>query len=243
MGSKKIVVIVLIELMLCAGLLGIGYRLIDLNNDLHALTDQTDRKLRQSADRIATIESYIQSLPLAHQIKSIDGFLPSIEQRLDLVERQINSLRVRKEKKSVERPINKVKHAESGKEIDSTQQKVVLGQSVQMLYDGEGGRSDWGESLAAEIIEAFPNTPFFSNYGGNLAIDCKQTTCKLEWSMPHLNSLSPQDRDEMLAMTEYELLALAARDSAQVGRFNIRWKMENGRPRVAVFFARKGQAR
>jgi len=105
-------------------------------------------------------------------------------------------------------------------------------------YDHEWSQSDWGKSAADAIDAAIPKHPFFSRYGGDFVTDCKMTTCRIEWWLPNTSQLSAGEREELLSMARYEMLALAAGNASEVGQLSTEWALEGPAPRIATIFKR-----
>lgn len=105
-------------------------------------------------------------------------------------------------------------------------------------YDHEWSQSDWGKSAADAIDAAIPKHPFFSRYGGDFVTDCKTTTCRVEWWLPNTDQMSAGEREELLSMARYEMLALAAANASEVGQLSTEWALEGSSPRIATIFKR-----
>jgi hypothetical protein len=106
-------------------------------------------------------------------------------------------------------------------------------------YEREWGQSGWGRSAADAIEQAIPDHPFFGRYDGSFVTDCKEKTCRVEWLFPRLEELSAEDRDELLSMARYEMLALAAANATDVGQLTTDWTMENEFPTSIITTFRK----
>ena len=243
MGSGWTRGLALTGVVLAGGMFGVGYGLVQLNAS-RTLAEQVYDRLSQNSERIEKIESLVLELENQHRnisttpsSNSQEKLPQALNQRLDSLERTVDKLTAEKQL-----AVNQSRAEESDKRDDrsafSFDQNVVPNQSVSMLHDEEWGQSAWGEASAAEITQAFPNEPFFSKYGGDLVADCKQTTCKLEWFIPNVGSLTPDERETMLAMTNYELMALAARYASDVGVLDTQWELEGNQPRVILHFKR-----
>jgi len=105
-------------------------------------------------------------------------------------------------------------------------------------YDHEWNQSDWGKAAADAIDAAVPKHPFFSRYGGDFVTDCRMTTCRVEWFLPNMDQLSAGDREELLSMARYEMLALAAANASDVGQLSTEWALEGSAPRIETTFKR-----
>jgi hypothetical protein len=106
---------------------------------------------------------------------------------------------------------------------------------VLTTHASESGVSPWAEQTAFAVENQYASAPFFGRFGGDLSTDCRQTTCKLEWSMPPAESLAPEDADMIRSFAHYELAALAAAEGRPLGQFDIEWDTSGATPSVAVY--------
>jgi hypothetical protein len=105
-------------------------------------------------------------------------------------------------------------------------------------YRNDRGESQWGMGAEERIRERYDIDPYFARLGGSLTTACRQQTCKLQWSLPDLDTLSADDRHEALTKAEYQLMALAAQSGAQPSRMSTEWSGNENQPRVSLFFSR-----
>jgi hypothetical protein len=120
---------------------------------------------------------------------------------------------------------------------------VDQGDPLSLEFEREWGQSNWGRAAADAIEAAVPEHPFFSRYGGELATDCREQTCRVEWIPPLLSDLPEQDREQLLSMARYEMLALAARNASEVGEMTTEWAGEGESLMITTTFKKSKTAR
>lgn len=103
----------------------------------------------------------------------------------------------------------------------------------------EVGQSAWGEVVAETMDLAFTEAPFFSENGGRLTVDCRQSSCKADWYVPNIDDLGETDYYRMMSLAEYELLALAANATTETGRLQTVSRVDSKQPHISVLFERK----
>ena len=116
--------------------------------------------------------------------------------------------------------------------------ELDLGPTLHEAFQQDWKRSAWGQSTARAIGQGFENSSFFSQYDGEAKTDCRRSTCLVEWVLPDLSGMSPTEQEEMLAMLDYELLALVVRGAGQVGELNTMWNATEDGTSIAVIFER-----
>ncbi len=109
---------------------------------------------------------------------------------------------------------------------------------VSVAYQAERGQSEWGASAQESIQAQYGTNGFFANYGGSLATSCKQRTCRVEWALPELDTLSPEELPEVRGMAEIQLMALAAKNASQTGPMSVEWSGGENQPKLTVFLER-----
>jgi len=105
-------------------------------------------------------------------------------------------------------------------------------------FQGDWGQSDWGRSAAAAIEQSIPDHPFFGKFEGDFVTDCREKTCRVEWYLPDMDDLSQKDRDELVAMARYEMLALAAANATDVGQLTTEWTFDGNSRSISTTFRR-----
>ena len=108
--------------------------------------------------------------------------------------------------------------------------------SLSEFHSEEVGQSEWGELVAETMDLVFTEAPFFSENGGRLTVDCRQSSCKADWYVPNIDDLGETDYYRVLSLAEYELLALAANSTAETGRLQTVSRIESEQPHISVFF-------
>lgn len=82
-------------------------------------------------------------------------------------------------------------------------------------FSSEGGTSEWGESAAAAIDNAFLTAAterrFFIENGGAVAADCRESVCSLSWAPTNVDGsqLSVEEKAMLLDRAKWELISLA----------------------------------
>ena len=219
---------------------GVGYGL-GQRSAATSVGERLGGEIQHMQGRIATIESALkQADARAGEVtarKGADRLLSAVQQRLDAIEAQLAAL------PTFAAPANADETADvppPGPELAalSTSQKPLPPHGVSADYQKESGESEWGTTSEQRIQERYDTDPYFARFGGSLTTACKQQTCKLEWALPDLDTLSAADKQEALGTAEYQLMALAAQSAAQASRMSAEWSGNENQPRVTVFFAR-----
>ncbi|MCF7989429.1 MAG: hypothetical protein K9M02_03200 [Thiohalocapsa sp.] len=106
----------------------------------------------------------------------------------------------------------------------------------------EQGRSDWGAQTTGRLHWHYADAAFFNRHGGELAVDCRRTICRLGWQTPDARGLTPDEASRIAVMAKYELLAIVAAGAPDSGPIHSGATMNGSRPRIEVYFEhREGQ--
>lgn len=81
----------------------------------------------------------------------------------------------------------------------------------------EHGASAWGRQTAGQLEWHYADADFFGRHGGDLALDCRQSICRVLWEAPDMADLPPEESDRIAAMAKYELLAVIAAGAPGIG--------------------------
>jgi hypothetical protein len=241
-GEKGNTYFVVGALAVLLGAGGVGYG-VGQRNAAASLEGRLAGEIQHMQGRIATIESALkQANAHAGEVtarKGTDRLLSAVQQRLDAIETQLAALP----------PFAAAAPANAGETDDApppgpglaalaTSQEPLPPHGVSADYQKDSGESEWGTTSEQRIQERYNTDPYFARFGGSLTTACKQQTCKLEWALPDLDTLSAEDKQEALGTAEYQLMALAAQSAAQASRMSVEWSGNENQPRVTVFFSR-----
>jgi hypothetical protein len=102
----------------------------------------------------------------------------------------------------------------------------------------ETGQSEWGKATASHVNWAYADASFFAEHGGQISVDCRQTSCKAAWEPPDTFSRDPAQADRDQALAEYELMAVVAKGGPDIGPIHTEWRLDEGNPRIEVYFSR-----
>jgi hypothetical protein len=175
----------------------------------------------------------LKSVPAASAVD-----LSTIVARLDTIEGQLAALDPTTPEVSAE-PVDLVKMREDyiarmKEEVQTTVNPVSLGDT----HARETGKSDWGASATEQITWASAESTFFSEHGGRVQADCRETSCEVAWSLPERPDLSEAEYDQLLQMAEYELMALAMQNAADPGQMEAIQDFDGEEPRIVVYLRR-----
>lgn len=106
-------------------------------------------------------------------------------------------------------------------------------------YTKERGQSEWGKDAAGRINWTYADASFFAQYGGNLSVDCRQTSCKAVWEPPEISGRDQSEVDREQALAEYELMAVVAKGGGDIGPIYTASRLNEGNPRIEVYFTRR----
>ena len=105
-------------------------------------------------------------------------------------------------------------------------------------YTKERGQSEWGKDVAGRINWTYADASFFAQYGGNLSVDCRQTSCKAVWEPPEISGRDQPEVDREQALSEYELMAVVAKGGGNIGPIYTASRLNESNPRIEVYFTR-----
>jgi hypothetical protein len=245
----------LVNSLLLAGLLALAYGTVELHRGSVLLAD----RLAGEEQRLESIEATVSALaqgrwesvvadrrPLREAAGGSDSggrggdeSRPALERRLEALENAVDDLLLTLSAQGPVEPPAEEMIEPTGSSGSSPARPAGARAEVVTRHESEWGQSEWGAASAKAITRAFVAQPFFNRHGGDLVADCRQTTCKVEWSLPDLDGMPTEAREEMLALAHYELLALAARHGREVGQLSVKWGLGRELPQIAVVFARR----
>jgi hypothetical protein len=222
---------------------GVGQWLADRGH-----TERFTEQLRQVQARIGRIDAALAGITASTQEtagaketqahSTTDQALAAMQQRLDMVEAQLSALSLSQPPlEPEETPPPGGPEPIAGPEGSP---EAAPPHGVTVDYQKDSGESAWGKAAAQRIQDGYQTDPYFAHFGGSLTTTCKQQTCRIEWSLPDLDTLSSEDKQEVLATAGYQLMALATRNAAQVGRISTQWTGSDNDPALAVVFQRAG---
>lgn len=243
---SHIVIYAAVACTVAAGVLGFTnlYQTLVMRSDGDGLLNaQVEARLKSLEDVVAGLQS--RKTDEANPSTETDSlvlnsFPDTLMERLAIIEARLSAL----DQESVEQPTTS--------DTDTTKQRKHLlnqleqqGQATGALetladsHANEAGQSQWGATATDRMNQAFTEEPFFLENGGQLETDCRDTSCKVEWLLPDLGALSEPDHEHLVAMGEYELLTLAARNAENVGRLQTVFSLDGDSPRISVYFKRE----
>ena len=228
----------------------VGYSLTELSV-VSSLQEQLAAEVRDMGGRLANIEgALVRAKDLSRDRQSgravaanpadqAEKFMKEAEQRLDAMELRIAGLQLPSTAPAGDEmtppfSIPNLSDLVGRQEPQQPQQP----HGVSAAYQAERGQSEWGASSQESIEAQYGTNGFFAKYGGSLATSCKQRTCRVEWVLPQLDTLSPDELPEVHGMAEIELMALAAKNAPQAGPISVEWSGGENQPKVAVFLQR-----
>jgi hypothetical protein len=124
---------------------------------------------------------------------------------------------------------------QDGASYSTSNQAVHLSEAFRTQEE----RSVWGSKAMAAVDRGFVTTPFFSDYLGTLETDCRVDVCRMEWQVEDFGALRDEERERLLTIGRYELLALAASNAEDVGSLITQWNPDSDPPRFVLFFSRR----
>ena len=241
MPVKRLLLIA--QSMLLVGLLGLGYGLFEMHKTTRTLAAQIASLYAEQGERPGHVAALKSATPrantqaAAHPVAESTSLRPLV-QRLDAIERELNELRVSTERERAMASLDESVEDTADFPLDQGDE-IPVQSAIVTTHQEEIGHSRWGEASSEKILQAFADTPYFADYGGDLAADCRQTTCRLEWTMPRPDGLPRAESEKMLALAKYELFALASENSEQVAQLVTEWVWENGQPKAILYFQKK----
>ena len=231
----------------------VGYSLTELSV-VSSLQEQLAAEVRDMGGRLANIEgALVRAKDLSRNRQSgravsanpadqAEQFLKEAEQRLDAMELRIAGLQLPSTAPAGDEmaPPFSIPNLSDlvGSQEPQQPRQPRQPHGVSAAYQAERGQSEWGASSQESIEAQYGTNGFFAKYGGSLEASCKQRTCRVEWVLPQLDTLSPDELPEVHGMAEIELLALAAKNAPQAGPISVEWSGEENQPKVAVFLQR-----
>jgi hypothetical protein len=233
MGSNKQTVVSI------AGV-GAAVALATVSIALHRAYDANDSLLR-SVERIEArndeLSQRIDELLRASTKSQSTEPEGALESRLRLIEAQLGSLLDLAAEEQRFFTSGVANDRDAGDSSAAAEESTQV-QALSDVYEQDMGKSAWGTDSEALLQQGFSTEPFFVKHGGDLETDCRQKTCRAQWFVPELDSLPTQERQDMIMMSKYELLALAAGTSPEVGRLEVEWDLDSARPSIAVVYLR-----
>lgn len=103
----------------------------------------------------------------------------------------------------------------------------------------ESGQSEWGVATTERLSWAYADAPFFAEHGGRLSLDCRQSSCRIEWRAPDLSGLDAFEAEQQLSLADYELLAVVAKGGSDIGPIHTVSTSEGGDSRISLYFTRQ----
>jgi hypothetical protein len=153
-----------------------------------------------------------------------------IEKRLALLESGAGSIDNRSDIREADIPKRSLAEVAAESRVDASSNTLAVS------HVAETGQSQWGSEAATSIRGAFVVEPFFAEAGGQLDVDCRQSSCKLQWWLPGLAGQSQEEYYRLVSLGEYELLKLAARNAQDVGQLETVWGLEESSPHISILF-------
>lgn len=105
-------------------------------------------------------------------------------------------------------------------------------------YTKEKGQSEWGKDTAGRINWAYADASFFAQYGGDLSVDCRQTSCKAVWEPPKTPAGDQSEVERAQGLAGYEVMAVVAKGGGDIGPLYTASGLDGGNPRIEIYFTR-----
>jgi hypothetical protein len=211
-----------------------AHRAYDAHRELF---DRVESDAIRNARMFERIEESLASLRHGQALPPKVIPVQDLDSRMRMLEEQLADLRLlpgRAEGDDVKRESD----VEDGDMAEPLSAAQPPSPGLREEFERETGKSTWGAESEAGLEQGFFGEPFFARHGGSLKTDCRQRTCRAKWLLPDLGALSSEEREDMLMLSKYELLSLAAANSSDVGMLEVEWNLEDAQPSVAVVFSR-----
>lgn len=192
----------------------------------------------QLAERLDRIEASLEGIPrgpgagLPIEGQAMESLRLELDRRILAIEDRLAEIQ------SPGNPESSVSEAEQELLAESWESDLDPVHPLPLTHTSERGVSPWGEQIAVAVENQYAADPFFASFGGELSTDCRQTTCKLTWTMPPPENLDPAELDIMQSTAHYELASLAAEDGRGIGEIRFDADMSGPAPYVSVYLNR-----
>jgi hypothetical protein len=220
-------------LLVCLIILGVA--VFNLSSQNQRLQEHLDSKAQTGSDKAKAslqADSQEQIIAAIEAQSSTQTQLARVTKRLEGLEAQLASLRNQ----------TWANDSEQGDAVASSAGEPALQveevEDLSSRFANEAETSSWGETAAAAVNESivndYPSSYLFTQYGGDVNVKCKQTICKVAWSPgSQVSDMSESDRLDIIQRAKYELLALAGHTNAG-GQVSVTADLESESPAVTL---------